>query len=1397
MKRWTVIALAVVLAVPAALVTLVATEAGSRWLLGMASRAAGDRFSYESVEGTLVSELRLSRLKVRAADQRAEVGEVILRWRPTALLLGRLHVQRVSLERIDYAAPAASPERKVPAETRPGRLSIPLAIQVDDARLEDVIVRRGDEENRVDRIAMEGFSVDGNIVTLARLDVAADSLMLTAHGHVDPAPPHSVEAGVAWSLRLPDGSTAEGIGNLSGDLESIRLEHTLSRPFAVDVSGTVAPLADPLRVDLSGEWKALRWPLGDTPRFLSRSGTFTARGNLNRLALALDASLDSDSIPASSLSIDADLTRPGKDLEAALRWTAMLADGKQAAGRGTFKGNAAGINIDHALERPIQISTRGHVALGGKSRALSLDGEWRDLVWPLAGEPILTSDSGRYRVSGAPEALRFQLDTGLQSKAAQIEQMDLTIEGEAAAAAPFPFDARLSFRARLPKDIEGTGRAIIKGDSRRVELDSRLERPLALTVRGAVTLETPVPEVDLRGDWQGLRWPLSGEPEFESAEGEFAVSGTLKQLALKLEGKSSGRGIPPADARLDARVQPESARIHSLTIKTLGGEIRAAGDVGWQPAPRWNLRVSASRLKPERYFSDWPGEISLEAGITGRVDAGTPKFSLERLNIDGRLRGHPVAGSGHLSVDGTTVSARNLRLRSGDNRVEINGDAGDRLDLSFIVDAPALAAVAPKLDGSLKGEGKLTGSRSQPRVDAKLSGSDLAWRDHRVNALSLDVDAGTSPGYRSRITLDSSGIRAGGARLDRVSLSVDGTPEQHRLVLSASMKAGTLTAEAKGRYRDGDWSGTFEPAIKTKDFGEWRTLEPAVLSAGRDQFRLERSCLVQSPARLCAAGRWQAEDDAIQASGEIANLPLALAKPYLPQGLRVDGSLNGEFEAGGTLGAPVAETRILADTGSFVYERGAGFESAQFGYRDGRIEVGYAPSGTRLQMALNLENAGSIRGSLEAGAFGDQTPAPLKGRVEADFSELGWLGVMVPQLVDVRGRLNGALDIGGTTAMPAVKGDLALKNGEANVPDLGLELRQIELSLRSDRAERITLEGALSSGGGRLEITGRSELSPGGERRVDMALKGSDFEAARLPTVHAYFSPDLRLRADTKIAELTGRVHIPRARVKLKELPQSAVKVSDDEVIVNAGQGNQIPKERRGPSLRVNVDLSLGNVVSFEGFGLSTRIDGSLAVSGETGQIPRAQGTLSLRQGRYEAYGQDLKIQTGRLLFAGPVDNPGIDVTAVRELQDVTAGIVVSGNVKSVNSRVFSEPPLPEAEAFSYLLTGRPLSGGTQSDAARLQQAAAALGLNRANVITQQIANALGLDELTVGGDGVDQTSLLLGKQISPDIFIRYALGVFEQSGKLLLNYRLTENVSVQAESGEQQGMDIIYKIER
>ena len=121
---------------------------------------------------------------------------------------------------------------------------------------------------------------------------------------------------------------------------------------------------------------------------------------------------------------------------------------------------------------------------------------------------------------------------------------------------------------------------------------------------------------------------------------------------------------------------------------------------------------------------------------------------------------------------------------------------------------------------------------------------------------------------------------------------------------------------------------------------------------------------------------------------------------------------------------------------------------------------------------------------------------------------------------------------------------------------------------------------------------------------------------------------------------------MPRADITPKGLGGGGVDVSDDQVLV----GVVVPVKE--PPLKVFVDLKLvlGNKVQIEGFGLKTRIEGGVNVTQRPGFEAMGRGELRLIDGRYQAYGQDLSIETGRLIFSGgPVTTPAIDLYATRQ----------------------------------------------------------------------------------------------------------------------------------------------------
>ncbi|MCP4407127.1 MAG: hypothetical protein GY807_05080, partial [Gammaproteobacteria bacterium] len=101
--------------------------------------------------------------------------------------------------------------------------------------------------------------------------------------------------------------------------------------------------------------------------------------------------------------------------------------------------------------------------------------------------------------------------------------------------------------------------------------------------------------------------------------------------------------------------------------------------------------------------------------------------------------------------------------------------------------------------------------------------------------------------------------------------------------------------------------------------------------------------------------------------------------------------------------------------------------------------------------------------------------------------------------------------------------------------------------------------------------------------------------------------------------------------------------------------------------------------------------DGELKATANPNEALSVAGDIRIDQGTYRAYGQDLRIEQGIISFAGgPPGNPGINLRATRQIDEVIAGINAIGPIKKPRLNTFSTPTMSENDIISYLLIGRP-----------------------------------------------------------------------------------------------------------
>jgi translocation and assembly module TamB len=353
---------------------------------------------------------------------------------------------------------------------------------------------------------------------------------------------------------------------------------------------------------------------------------------------------------------------------------------------------------------------------------------------------------------------------------------------------------------------------------------------------------------------------------------------------------------------------------------------------------------------------------------------------------------------------------------------------------------------------------------------------------------------------------------------------------------------------------------------------------------------------------------------------------------------------------------------------------------------------------------------------------------------------------------------------------------------------LGIELRDVDIRASDSPEGGLAIEGGVSSGGGRLTIEGVSPAVPTRESPARLTIRGRDFQAARTEQVSL---PDLEVLAGGQAVDVRGEVDVPRARIDLLEVPQAAVSPSRDVVYV--GQPDEAGSEPIEVTAEVN--LTLGEDVVFRGLGFSTQLDGSILAIERPGGVTQGRGELVFREGIYRGYGQSLTVEPGRLIFAGPIDDPGVDVRAYRRATDGTrAGFLIGGTLKSLQVNVWSDPAKTDSDAFSYILFGRPLSQGTEADQVQAGNAAAVLG---GNMLAMSMASKIGLDDARIEtGARQQETAFYAGKYLSPRVYVAYGVGLYEPINVLRVRYLLSRKFTLQAETGTRDSGDILYRIE-
>ena len=475
------------------------------------------------------------------------------------------------------------------------------------------------------------------------------------------------------------------------------------------------------------------------------------------------------------------------------------------------------------------------------------------------------------------------------------------------------------------------------------------------------------------------------------------------------------------------------------------------------------------------------------------------------------------------------------------------------------------------------------------------------------------------------------------------------------------------------------------------------------------------------------------------------------------------------------------------------------------------------------------------------GGWSWPTSAPITGQLRAQLPKIGVWSVLAPPGWRLRGSLGADISISGTRGAPQLVGTLQADDMALRSVVDGFEFGSGKLRARLDGTRLLinefTLYGAGGpNGGGLLTAQGEAGLV-NGKPSVLMNAKLTRLRASIRTDRQLTLSGDIQARVQGTSADVTGALVVDQALFALPD--ESTPQLGNDVVVRKAPntagapataadapktnitttpsaavaqqqkreqQALEAPRQAAAPSrvVKLAITLDLGQDFRVRGKGIDTRLRGSLTVSGDAQGGPRLVGTVSTVGGQYRAYGQRLDVEQGLLRFTGALDNPTLDILALRaDAIQVSqrVGVQINGTALLPRIRLYAQPDLPDAEKLAWLITGKPAASGG-AEAALLQQAALALLGSQSGATGGGLASSLGLDELSFKGnssntDGTTSAAAVtLGKRFSRNFYAAYERSVSGALGTLYIFYDLSQRFTVRAQAGQQSAVDLIYTVQ-
>ncbi|EPI2800419.1 autotransporter assembly complex protein TamB [Citrobacter koseri] len=934
-----------------------------------------------------------------------------------------------------------------------------------------------------------------------------------------------------------------------------------------------------------------------------------------------------------------------------------------------------------------------------------------------------------------------------------------------------------------------------------LEIGVNLSGPVDMDLRAQTRLAEAGLPLNVEVASRQVYWPFTGDKQFQADDIKLKLTGKMTDYTLSMRTAVKGQDIPPATITLDAKGNEQQINLDKLTVAALEGKTELKALVDWQQAISWRGELTLDGINTAKEIPDWPSTLNGLIKTRGSLYGGSWQMDVPELKLTGNVKQNKVNVNGSLKGNSYMQWViPGLHLELGRNSADVKGELGIKdLNLDATIDAPNLDNALPGLGGTAKGLVKVRGTVDAPQLLADINARGLRWQELSVAQVRVEGDIKSTDQIAGNLDVRVERITQPDVNINLVTLNAKGSEKQHELQLRilGEPVSGQLALAGSFDRKEARWKGTLSNTRFQTPVGPWSLTRAIALDYRNQEQKISIGphCWTNPNAELCVPQTIDAGAEG-RAVVNLNRFDLAMLKPFMPDATQASGVFSGKADvAWDTTKEGLPQGQVTLSGRNVKVTQRVNDAPLPVAFDTLNLNADLHNNRAQLGWMIRLTNNGQFDGQVQI--TDPQGRRNIGGNVNIRNFNLAMVNPVFSRGEKAAGMLNANLRLGGDVQSPQMFGQLQLSGLDVDGNFMPFDMQPSQLAMNFN-GTRSTLQGVVRTQQGQINLSGDADWSQIDNWRARVAAKGSRVRITVPPMVRLDVSPDVVFEATPSLFTLDGRVDVPWARIVVHELPESAVGVSSDEVMLNNDLQPENPQSASIP-INSNLIVHVGNNVRMDAFGLKARLTGDLKVAQDK-QGLGLNGQINIPDGRFHAYGQDLIVRKGELLFSGPPDQPLLNIEAIRNPEstenDVIAGVRVTGTADEPKAEIFSDPAMSQQEALSYLLRGQGLESD-QSDSAAMTSMLVGLGVAQSGQVVGKIGETFGVSNLALDTQGVgDSSQVVVSGYVLPGLQVKYGVGIFDSLATLTLRYRLMPKLYLEAVSGVDQALDLLYQFE-